>query len=219
MRRLLYPLDWLLSFCASLIRLGAGGRARSQPIQDEPLILYEFENCPYCRIAREAISQTGVLMDIRPCPKNGKRFRPEVKRMGGKAMFPYLIDPNAGVSMYESADIARHVRETYAPGTKPVAHHLGPLSVFLSIPVMWFRLARGMLARPGDAPEHPLELHAAEHTPGARIIREMLCTREIRYLWTSVSDTSRPSLYDPNTGEARTGSLNILVYLDATYAG
>ena len=219
MRHILYPLDWLLSFCATLIRLGAGGGAKTQPVQDEPLILYEFENCPYCRFAREAISQAGVLVDIRPCPKNGKRFRPEVKRLGGKAMFPYLVDPNTGTAMYESADIARHVRETYAPDTTPLLHHLGPLGIVLSIPVMWLRLARGMIARPAEAPEQPLELHATEHTPGARLIREMLCTRELRYLWTSLSDTGRPCLHDPNTGETRTGSLNILVYLDATYGG
>ena len=33
---------------------------------------------------------------IYPCPKGGTRFRPEIRRRGGKEQFPYLVDPNTG---------------------------------------------------------------------------------------------------------------------------
>ena len=206
-----------MSFLASGLRLGAGGRARTEPAQDKALILYEFENCPYCRIARESLSAAGVRVEVRPCPKGGTRFRPEVARLGGKSMFPYLIDPNTNTAMYESADIARHARNTYGSGRMPVVHRLGPLNIILSIAVFWARPLRGMFARTAEEPAQALEFNAAEHTPGARIIREFLSTREIRYVWSSMSDTGSPALYDPNTGEVRTGSLNILTYLDGTY--
>ena len=32
----------------------------------------------------------------------------------GKMMVPYLVDPNTGVEMFESADIIRYLEETYA---------------------------------------------------------------------------------------------------------
>ena len=41
--------------------------------------------------------------------------RQQLAERGGRVMVPYLVDPNTGVSMYESADIQRHLRETYGP--------------------------------------------------------------------------------------------------------
>ena len=35
--------------------------------------------------------------EIRPCPKSGPRFRPEVIARGGKAQFPYLVDEQTGI--------------------------------------------------------------------------------------------------------------------------
>ena len=218
MRRLLYPLDWILSLAASLLRLGAGGRGQPVADQREPLVLYEFENCPFCRIAREAISETGALVDVRPSPKGGTRFRPEAVRLGGKAMFPFLIDPNTGTSIHESADIARYVRETYAPGRKPFTHRLGPLSLLLSIAVFWIRPMRGIMVRASKAPLRPLEFHGPENSPGARIIREMLSTHELRYFWTSAGASFGLRLADPNTGATRHGALAILTHLDRTYS-
>jgi glutathione S-transferase len=29
-------------------------------------------------------------------------------------MVPYLVDPNAGIEMFESADIVRHLEQSYA---------------------------------------------------------------------------------------------------------
>lgn len=31
-----------------------------------------------------------------PCPKGGPTWREKVKEMGGKAQFPYMVDPNTG---------------------------------------------------------------------------------------------------------------------------
>ena len=36
---------------------------------------------------------------------------------GGKAQFPYLVDPNTGVEMYESLDIIDYLFETYGQRT------------------------------------------------------------------------------------------------------
>lgn len=59
-----------------------------------PIVLYEFEGCPYCRKVREA----AVILDIdvlfKPCPKGGPNFRLEAIKTGGKKMFPFMVDPN-----------------------------------------------------------------------------------------------------------------------------
>ena len=49
-----------------------------------------------------------------------KRFREFVQETGGKAQFPYLIDENTGVKMYESDDIIEYLYENYGPGKDKV---------------------------------------------------------------------------------------------------
>ena len=41
---------------------------------ERSLEIYEFEVCPYCRIAREALSALSLSPIVYPCPKGGKRF-------------------------------------------------------------------------------------------------------------------------------------------------
>jgi hypothetical protein len=48
-----------------------------------------------------------------PCPQKGPTFRPKVLEMGGKKQFPYMVDPNTGVAMYESDDIIKYLADTY----------------------------------------------------------------------------------------------------------
>src|SRR5687767_635263 len=74
-----------------------------------PLTLYDMESCPFCRTAREALTALHLDVQIRPCPRRGKRFRPEAERVGGKQLFPLLVDPNTGKAMYESKDIVAYL--------------------------------------------------------------------------------------------------------------
>ena len=48
---------------------------------------------------------------------------------GGKAQFPYLVDPNTGREMYESDDIVRYLFDTYGDGSLPFPLAVGPLSM------------------------------------------------------------------------------------------
>lgn len=48
---------------------------------------------------------------------DGQKFRPEAIAKGGKSQFPYLIDPNTKVAMYESADICQYLTDTYGDGS------------------------------------------------------------------------------------------------------
>lgn len=81
--------DKLLSFCATMTRLGAGGFAASGlpsaeernsqlsfvpdgkgDAPDEPgIIVYEYEACPFCRKVREALTSLDLDYVARPCPR------------------------------------------------------------------------------------------------------------------------------------------------------
>ena len=96
-------LDVITSSLASAARFPMGlqvGKVGKRP--EQPLELWEFEACPYCRKVREALTTLDLEATIYPCPKRGPRFREELIARGGKAQFPYLHDPNTGKEMYES---------------------------------------------------------------------------------------------------------------------
>ena len=215
---MLTPIHWLLSLMASALRLGAG--AAAAPVETEqPIILYEFEGCPFCRIAREAISEAGVTVLVRPCPKAGKRFRPQVKEEGGKAQFPYLVDPNMNVRMYESADIAAHIRKNYGSKIRPFIHWLGPGNLMASSLGVMIRLIAGTFLSHSREPEKPLEFYGAERHPGARLVKERLCEMELEYIWRSQAPEGKiaPHLNDPNTGQEITGAAAINRHLRNAY--
>lgn len=146
-----------------------------------PLRLYDIENCPYCRLVREALTELNLDTEIYPCPKGGERFRPEVVAKGGKAQFPYLYDPNNDSGRYESLDIIAYLFDRYAKRRLPLKWRAGAVqtvgSSFASVP----RLLGGSRARPGQQPEQMLELYSFEGSPFARLVRELLCEMEIPY--------------------------------------
>jgi glutathione S-transferase len=197
-------IDVLRSLAVTLLRAGAGfsvGELGARP--EKRLQLYEFEACPFCRKVREALSILDLEADVHPCPKGGERFRPEVVRRGGKAQFPWLVDPNTGAEMYESDDIVRYLFERYGSG-----------SVQSSKP-----------------PQQPLELWSFEASPFCRIVREKLCELEIPYVLHNVARGSPsreafvgrsgkmqvPYLTDANTQTAMFESADIVAYLERTY--
>ncbi|BBH05225.1 Thioredoxin family protein [Prunus dulcis] len=122
-----FTLEVATSSLSTFTRFPWGSRSLSQNLDrqdittlDPPmhLQLFEFEACPFCRRVREALTELDLSAEVYPCPKGSVRHREMVKRYGGKEQFPFLIDPNTGISMYESdnkcrtsMDYARIVRE------------------------------------------------------------------------------------------------------------
>ena len=230
---MLRALDVGTSLGATLIRLGAGaqiGELGSRP--EQPLELYDFEGCPFCRKAREALSILDLEAIIWPCPKRGPRFRPELEQRGGKAQFPYLVDPNRGVEMYESDDIVRYLFETYGDGRVPALLARGPLTDLSVGLVGLLRPGKGSFYQPSEPPVTPLELYSYEASPFSRLVREKLSSLEIPYRLHNVArgSPSRPAfvkrsgkmlvpwLSDPNTGTEMFESADIVAYLDTRYA-
>jgi glutathione S-transferase len=202
-------LDVGTAFLSTLARAGTGlrvGPLGARPAQ--PLELYEFEACPFCRKVREALSMLDLEALIYPCPKRGSRYRSEVKRRGGKLQFPYLVDPNAGVEKGGALNQLSFAFASLARATK------------------------GTFQRASRAPGKPLELYSFEASPYCKIVREALCALELPYHLHNVARGSPsraafekrsgrlqvPYLVDPNTGSALFESAEIVRYLESTYA-
>jgi glutathione S-transferase len=229
---ILRGIDVASSVGASLVRGGTKTRVGELgPRPREPLLLYEFESCPYCRKVREALSILDLDTHVYPCPKGGKRFRPEVRKRGGKEQFPFLVDPNTGKEMYESADIVLYLFTTYGRGGAPWPLAWNSLADATCSIATLLRLGRGTFAHASTEPASPLELWSYEGSPFCRIVREALCSLELPYLLHNVAKGSprRPALVersgkmmvpylaDPNTGVEMSESADIVVYLNDVY--
>ena len=230
---MLRTLDVATSLGATVARLGAG--ATVGPLGPRParaLELYEFEACPWCRKVREALTVLDLEAVILPCPKGGRRFREEVVRRGGKAQFPYLVDPNTGKEMYESAEIVAYLFQRYGAGPPPKLLGRGLVADLSAGLASAWRPGFGARRRSARQPEALLELYSFEASPFCRIVREALCALEIPYRLHNVGKGSPrrsafvarsgrmqvPWLLDPNTGVEIFESADIVRYLEATYA-
>ncbi|KAL5231742.1 hypothetical protein ABZP36_030518 [Zizania latifolia] len=198
---------------------------------EKPIEIYEFEGCPFCRKVREMVSVLDLDVLFYPCPQNGPTFRPKVLEMGGKKQFPYMVDPNTGVSMYESDDIIKYLADKYGDGSVPIMLSLGLLTIITAGLAMIGRGGKGSSYTPAKLPPQPIEIWAYEGSPFCKIVREALVELELPHLLHSCSRGSpkrqeifkkhgvfqAPYIEDPNTGVEMFESAEIIDYLRATY--
>jgi glutathione S-transferase len=201
-----------------------------------PIELYEFEGCPFCKKVREAVIWLDLDVLFYPCPQGGPTFREQVKREGGKAMFPYMVDPNAGVKMYESDDIIDYLYDSYGPGKEKVSSLLkaGALTVLTAGFGLAPRMGAGSKYAPSKMPGSykPITVYSYEASPFCKLVREKLVELEIPHLMKSCGRGSpkrqelfdrrgrfqAPYIEDPNTATAMFESAAIVKYLEETYA-
>ncbi|GMJ13913.1 hypothetical protein like AT5G03880 [Hibiscus trionum] len=206
--------------------------SKTGPRPEKPIELYEFEGCPFCRKVREIVAVLDIDVLFYPCPKNGPNFRPKVAEMGGKQQFPYMVDPNTGVAMYESDEIIKYLVEKYGDGSVPFMLSLGILTTLTAGFAMIGRMGRGNSYTPSRMPPKPLEIWSYEGSPFCKIVREVLVELELPHiqrscargspkrqiLYERVGHFQVPYLEDPNTGVQMFESAEIVEYLKATYA-
>ncbi len=179
---------------------GWRGTQAFAPARERPaklLELYDMELSPYCRLVRATLCELDLDVMIYPCPAGGKRFRPKAEQLGGKQLFPFLVDSNTGTQMYESGDIIDYLSKTY----KRRVRMIRPLALTGSFLMSGLRYGKGVKARPSKAPEKPLELFSFETSPYSRPVRELLCELEIPYILRNTgkaawSDMGPPSFRD-----------------------
>ncbi|KAJ6360578.1 hypothetical protein OIU77_004573 [Salix suchowensis] len=238
-----YTLEVATSSLSTLARLPWGSRSLFENLNNQetttsdppkPLQLYEFEACPFCRRVREAMTELDLSTEVYPCPKGSVRHREIVRKIGGKEQFPFLVDPNTGVSIYESGDIVKYLFQQYGKGRSPSTGLLESTLFTGWVPTI-LRAGRGMTlwekARL-DPPSKKLELFSFENNPNARLVREALCELELPYVLQNVGTGSQrtkllvdvsgfqevPYLIDPNTSAEIGDYKKILAYLFQTYS-
>ncbi|EXB88695.1 hypothetical protein L484_015380 [Morus notabilis] len=194
------------------------------PRPEKPIEIYEFE--------REIVAVLDLDVLYYPCPRNGPNFRPKAIQLGGKKQFPYMVDPNTGVSMYESDDIIKYLVGKYGDGKVPLTLSLGLLTTITAGLALVGRSGKGSTYSPAKLPPKPLEIWAYEGSPFCKYVREALVELELPHiqrscargsakrqiLYDKVGHFQVPYLQDPNTGVEMFESAEIVEYLRATYA-
>lgn len=136
------PLPWhwrvmefqqLGSGLASVPRLGAGVRALPSRAPQQPLELYSFEASPFARVVRERLCELELPYVLRSCGRStaadwlppalrdAMRWQHEpqtlnrrtLKERAGGVSIPYLVDPNTGTELGDSARIVEYLDATY----------------------------------------------------------------------------------------------------------
>jgi glutathione S-transferase len=222
--------DRTRSALATAVRGAAGRSVVSTGNRPERrLVLYEMENCPFSRKAREALSMLGLDAEIRPCPEHDRHHRPDLTRLIGDEQIPVLLDPNTGSTIKDSDRIVSYLFSTYGDGRKPPLRlRAGKLTTLSSKLASKIRADRGTQFEPARRPQQPLELWGYEASPETRLIREELSRFALPYVARNVArgsaklkelerSTKIPMLVDPNTGAKLDGASQARRYLARTY--
>jgi glutathione S-transferase len=194
--RIPHSLDIASSIAASSAAQWRGTSASKKTTQPEKLLeLYEFENCPYSRMVREVLTELDLDATIYPCPKDGTRFRAISKEKAGESQFPFLVDPNTGKSMLESAEIIEYLFQTYGGRSTPARLKESKAKLAGSFAASAARGMKGVrVAASKLAPKELLELYSFESSPYSRLVRERLCELEIPYIVRSFGKYQRSDM-------------------------
>ncbi|KAL5982880.1 hypothetical protein ACLOJK_016958 [Asimina triloba] len=223
-------LEVATSSLSTLARLPWGSRTKpgtsnnQEATQNPPayLQLFEFEACPFCRRVREAMTELDLSAEGQRT-KQGKTVSHEEYpgiSLPVLLMFPFLVDPTAGISMYESGkssscniphakklitfvltllsldcEIVKYLYQQYGQGRKPSAGLLESTLFTGWMPTI-LRAGRGLTLwgrAKSELPPKKLELFSYENNPYARIVREALCELELPYILRNVGEGSSNS--------------------------
>lgn len=125
---------FLVTIAGGINGLMAEKNNAQKAVPDQLLELWSFEGSPYTRLVRERLSELELpyvlhnvakerWQDMGPAKlrlKPGKYVpiaggkRASVYAEQGRLQVPYLVDPNTGISLYESKDILDYLNKTYA---------------------------------------------------------------------------------------------------------
>lgn len=182
-------LNLLTSTLVSSARLWRGTMgSKSTPLPERPLVLYDREACPRCRLVREALTELNLDSEIRPCPLGGQRFITDVP---GRRL-PYLVDPNTNQRLTRTGQIISYLFRQYGhdsgmdhKGSEhkvPARFKPGLFNLASSSLASTLRLNAGSKKVPARIPAQPLKLYSFESSPYSRLVRERLSELELPYL-------------------------------------
>lgn len=77
--------------------------------QTSMLTLYVKTGCPYCAMVIHKLEELELPYEEKNIADDA--VAADLITRGGKRQVPYLIDTEAGIEMYESADICEHLEQ------------------------------------------------------------------------------------------------------------
>ena len=181
------------ALASSLLEGGRGMQGTAFPQQPEkPLQLYEFEGSPFCRRVREVLTLLNLDYEVYPCPKGGQKYRKIVQEKGGKQQFPFLVDENSGVALYESQDIIHYLFQHYGKtGKTPQKFAHYPQLPVVALAGTLVNGARGIWINKKiidrAVPAELLELWGFEASPFTRVVRATLAELELPFIYHNVA--------------------------------
>ena len=181
------------ALASSLLEGGRGMQGTAFPQQPEkPLQLYEFEGSPFCRRVREVLTLLNLDYEVYPCPKGGEKYRKIVQEKGGKQQFPFLVDENSGVALYESQDIIHYLFQHYGKtGKTPQKFAHYPQLPVVALAGTLVNGARDIWINKKiidrAAPAELLELWGFEASPFTRVVRATLAELELPFIYHNVA--------------------------------
>ncbi|WP_423822408.1 glutathione S-transferase N-terminal domain-containing protein [Salinisphaera sp. SPP-AMP-43] len=203
------------------------------------LHLYEYEGCPFCRGVRQALAALSLDSIVFPCPRGGRRFRPQAEAVGGRQQFPLLVDTATNTVQYESRDIIGYLQNRYAEAAlaPPGIGELGAAAETELAGLSGMQLPGASGRRP---PARLFELYNDEASAPAYQIRALLGLLELPYILRSPAVLAQigelpgwvrraapealdaahppaPTLIDPNTQTALFDAGSIAAYLQEHY--
>mmetsp|Transcript_2922 Transcript_2922/g.3083 ORF Transcript_2922/g.3083 Transcript_2922/m.3083 type:complete len:361 (+) Transcript_2922:92-1174(+) len=87
--------------------------ARSDFLKIKPIELYGVEGAPYVKPVREALQSLALAHIFIPCAEGSKHRAILERKSGSSFQVPFIVDPNTGVQMFESAEIVKYLKEVY----------------------------------------------------------------------------------------------------------
>ena len=123
-RKALWPITFesfsvFTSALVAVLRQGPGSQrqsnARSDNEQMKPLELWGYESSPFVRPVREKLSSLCLPHVMVSCSRGSANRDAFMAKFDGKQTFqvPYLVDPNTGIEMFESAEIVEYLEAVY----------------------------------------------------------------------------------------------------------
>ena len=103
----------LASRLASSLRGGEIRYGEPKRRPEQPLEIWNYEASPYCRIVRERLAELGIAYLSRNVAHKSPK-RSAFKQRFGREEFPYMFDPNTHVGMFDTENILRYLKDTYA---------------------------------------------------------------------------------------------------------
>nr|XP_015898739.2 uncharacterized protein LOC107432177 isoform X1 [Ziziphus jujuba var. spinosa] len=113
---LMLSLGLLTTLTAGLALIGRSGKGTSYSpsrLPPKPLEIWSYEGSPFCKYVREVLVELELPHLQRSCAR-GSAKRQILYNETGRFQAPYLLDPNTGIKMFESAEIVEYLLATYA---------------------------------------------------------------------------------------------------------